>query len=445
MLSRLLDPELAGRFLHRHLPFFQQANAPSLRAVKLRDVRLGKWWEFQYHLEIETNGGGPASRHIVTCHYTDQRDLSRTVRKVERQRELVRSRGSLLELLWLDRSEAGLVVVPFPLDPKLPHLPEATDPDEATKEFTRSGLIGARGATSIKAVDVLRYVSGRRCQMRYHFRGREGSGALLGKTFRDDRGRSLSRVMNQVADLFHSNANAELSAPRSPGYLPEWKMVLQQDVQGTTMNRMARRGTLEEQHLVRAGQCLAVLHGSSLRLSKRHSVQQELELLQSTHQQLLRAGFDGPPRVQLLGQIIRFGKGLKASRPCPVHRDFYDKQLLIRGPRLFLIDLDTTAYGCPEIDVANFVGHLRLRSLQHPGLPTESWEALFLDSYSGAISRPDPDRFRFFLAATLFRLGCRNHFRFQGQQLVASLFRLASEALGSLGTGVPGRRMVSKP
>ena len=442
MLSRLLDPELAGQFLHRHLPFFRQANAPSLRAVKLRDVRLGKWWEFQYHLQVETNGAGPASRHIVTCHYTDQRDLSRMVRKVERQRELVRSRGSLLELLWLDHSETGLVVVPFPLDPKLPHLPEATDLDEATKEFARSRLIGDRGAPSIKAVDVLRYVSGRRCQIRYHFRGREGSGALLGKTFRDDRGRSLSRVMNQVADLFHSHANAELSAPRSPGYLPEWKMVVQQDVKGTTMNRLARSGTLEEEQLTTAGQCLAVLHNSSLQLSGQHSIEQELELLGSTHARLQRAGYSSQTREDLLKQLVQFGQSLKVTRLCPVHRDFYDKQLLIRESRLFLIDLDTATFGCPEIDVANFVAHLRLRALQQVGLPCRNWERLFLHSYSRSASTPNPVRFRFFLAATFFRLGCRYRLRFQGRQLAVKLFRLAGEALIPSSTEVPERGVV---
>ncbi len=436
MLNQLLDPELAGRFLRRHLPLFQQAKAPSLRAVKLRDVWLGRWWEFQYHLHVEANGTGPAARRIVTCHYSDHRDLSRTVRKIERQKELVLCDRSLFEELWLDRSEEGLVVVPFPFDPKLSHLPEATDPEEATRTLGHSGLVGAHGRASISRVEVLRYVSGKRCQMRYHLRGRQ-AGTALGKTFKDDRGKTLGKVMNQVADLFRSVGNMELSAPRSRGYLAQWQLVIQEDVRGTTLHRLARRRALEGQQLTRAGQCLAVLHNSSLQLSGQHSVEQELELLESTHARLQRAGYRSRSRESLLKQLVQFGQGLKTARLCPVHRDFYDKLLLVQGSRLFLIDLDTATLGCPEIDIANFTAHLRLRSLKYPDLPSQSWEGLFLDSYTRATARPNPDLFRFFLATTFFRLGCRHRFRFQGRPLAARLFDLAGGALLSSGTEVP--------
>ena len=92
---------------------------------------------------------------------------------------------SVLEERWLDRSAEGLLIVPFPLDIKLPHLCRVVDPHEAERKLQESGLVS--GSQSATAADVLRYVPGKRCQIRYHFCGRSEPMTLLGKTFKDDR------------------------------------------------------------------------------------------------------------------------------------------------------------------------------------------------------------------------------------------------------------------
>ena len=434
MLSQLLDPTLAGRFLQQQLPFFQTRHAPSLSEIRLRDVRLGDWWQFQYHLKVEPTGVGSASPCILTCHYGDPRDLDRVARKLEPQRELLGGRSRRLEQLWLDRSEAGVLVVPFPLDSKLPHLLEATDPDEVTKRLRGLGLLQVSAAHAVCRAEVLRYASGRRCQIRYHLRHGDPV-RLLGKTFRDDRGRVIGDVMNQVASLFRGHGNTDLLAPRAPAYLPEWRMAIQEHVPGSTLNRLLRKRTLEESALARAGECLAVLHCSSLLLSGLHSVEHELKLLESVHARLQKAGYDCPIRERLLTQIRRFGGELRPTRLCPVHRDFHDKQLLIQGPRLWLIDLDTATTGPPEIDVSNFVAHLRLRSLQGLQSGDAGREALFLKSYQNGTPPLDPDLLDFFLASTFFRLSCRYRLRFQGQDLASSLSGLGRAALGPARTG----------
>ena len=211
------------------------------------------------------------------------------------------------------------------------------------------------------------------------------------------------------------------------------------------MKQLARRGTLAEGHLTRAAQCLAVLHTSSLRLDNHYPVGKELALLRSTYEQLQQAGFVSPSRQRLLKEMLQWGQGLQISSLCPVHRDFYDKQVLIQGSRLWLIDLDTLTFGPPEIDLANFVAHLHLGSLQGFQVPPENWEELFLDSYSRSASQPDATLVRFFLATTFFRLGCRYRFRFHSRQLSEQLFDLAGEASGSLSKEPLQKILVRQP
>jgi len=77
---------------------------------------------------------------------------------------------------------------------------------------------------------------------------------------------------------------------------------------------------------------------------------------------------------QLLGQraadLHRFldqaADRLAAARPAPtlLHRDLHDKQLLLDGTDVGLLDFDLAALGDPALDVANLLTHLQLRSHQ---------------------------------------------------------------------------------
>ena len=437
MLSRLLDQESALRCLEEVLPLFQGPHGARLGAVRLRDVRLGKWWQLQYLLHIQA-GEGRASQQIVTCHVGPQERLSRTALRAERLRENARNDNPMLAGLFAYRPEAGLLVVPFPLDPGLPQLVEATEPRQAARKLS----VAAGGPDSIRRIEILRFVSGKRCQIRYHFRP-GGAGSLLGKTFRDGRGRDLGALMNRVAELFEASGNPELSAPRSPGYLPQWQMVLQEDVGGVTLYGQARNGTLDEAHLTGAAECLATLHGSSLRVPGRHLVDDEIALVRSARDRLRQAGCASPATGPLLAQLAEYSRGLPAGRLVPVHRDFYDKQILVQGSRLFLIDLDTATTGFPEIDVANFIAHLRLRSLQQqPGPLPGDREERFFDAYARAATTPDPRRMCFFLAAALFRLGCVYRLRSQRRRLATRLFELSGAELSRVHPGAPARSLV---
>ncbi len=104
-----------------------------------------------------------------------------------------------------------------------------------------------------------------------------------------------------------------------------------------------------------------------------------------------------------------------AAEDCSVctrlHRDFYDKQILVDGARLTLLDLDTAATGDPALDLGNYLAHLRLRHLQDPlqHPDPEGCTQAFLGAY-----RPHAQllgRVAWWQAAALLRLAALYSFR----------------------------------
>ena len=89
----------------------------------------------------------------------------------------------------------------------------------------------------------------------------------------------------------------------------------------------------------------------------------------------------------------------------PVHRDFYDKQVLYTAGRTTLLDFDNISPGDPAQDVGNFLSHLDLRRMQHPGTGPEIASAgeAFCESYGGQ-DRSFDRRVTWWQAATSLRL-----------------------------------------
>jgi len=119
------------------------------------------------------------------------------------------------------------------------------------------------------------------------------------------------------------------------------------------------------------------------------------------------------------------------GRPSLVHRDFYDKQILVTPARIGLLDLDTVCLGDPEIDVANFCAHLRLRSLQKYSSCASAvpLAAAFLAAYAACQPRTDVSRVRWYLASTLLRLACLYSLRPAWRALAPRLLDESREAL----------------
>lgn len=76
-----------------------------------------------------------------------------------------------------------------------------------------------------------------------------------------------------------------------------------------------------------------------------------------------------------------------ATPPCVVHRDLHDKQMLVAGDEVVMLDVDTLALGEPAVDLANLLVHLELRVYQGVARSrADAVAAAFVNAY-----RPTPE------------------------------------------------------
>lgn len=96
-----------------------------------------------------------------------------------------------------------------------------------------------------------------------------------------------------------------------------------------------------------------------------------------------------------------------------VHGDLHDRNILLAGPRVTLLDLDLAHPGDPAEDVGNLMAHLVLRSLQAGrGLPPGRADAeRFLGAYVRSTGSPADGAVIGSGARTLLRLACLYRFR----------------------------------
>jgi hypothetical protein len=75
-------------------------------------------------------------------------------------------------------------------------------------------------------------------------------------------------------------------------------------------------------------------------------------------------------RISRLLQVAEAaGASLHDHTAVGIHRDFYPAQILVDGPRLYLLDLDLYCAGDPALDVGNFMAHLAEQALREQGDP----------------------------------------------------------------------------
>jgi hypothetical protein len=129
-----------------------------------------------------------------------------------------------------------------------------------------------------------------------------------------------------------------------------------------------------------------------------------------------------------------------------VHGDFHDRNILLAGPRVTLIDLDLAHPGDPAEDVGNLMAHLVLRSLQAcRGLPPGRAVAeQFLGAYVRSTGSPTDGAVIASGARTLLRLACLYRFRRPWRHLARTLAGESVRwATGRTGDWLPVRKQSS--
>ena len=162
-----------------------------------------------------------------------------------------------------------------------------------------------------------------------------------------------------------------------------------------------------------------------------HDAQAELAVCQRFASRLLAAGAEldwGARRLlsQLAGRVE-----LDQSPRCNAHRDFYEKQVLVDGERIVLLDLDLAGRSAPEQDPSNAVLHMRLSAFlgeceAHKQIRAEG--AFLAELGVDATTRP----WKLWTALNALRMALVHLPRPRTRHAVPYLLRLSAQAAGGL-------------
>jgi len=300
---------------------------------------------------------------------------------VERSTALVESPPLLLQL--------------FPWDLRLPTLPIALDPRRVGEALDPERL---------RSCTVVGYWPGIRCQLRYE--RADEPGVLYGKVFPDGAGSAAGRVQHAIA---RRGESAAFQTPRPRAYLPELNLLLTEPVEGEPLLDLLRAAP-SRNVVGRVATALAAFHALGVpEVDRRFGPADDLAIVRAWVP-LIGGIFPrlASPLGSALAGLERAAPHDAVAVPALVHRDFYDKQVLVGTSTIGFLDLDTVCQGDGEIDVGNFCAHLVLRALQ-AGISTEAAERLgevLVASYRAARPAADPRRVAWYRASALLRLAC---------------------------------------
>jgi len=267
---------------------------------------------------------------------------------------------------WL--SDPGLAVAIPSADPKLKGMERVLDGNWAEDLVAKMGWKG--GLTSVP--ETLAY----RIEKRYVFR------------LRSDHGESAVIKVVRPRKL-DAMASAHLETLKSlpavvPGVLqvdPSVGALVMEDVPGVPLNEVGFSSAPGA--YAAAGELLRSYHQPQSGGAERRTVTDELIQLGEW------IGVASRLHPELADAYREAFKQLAAGPPAGdvasvrLHRDFYDKQIMVDQDRVTLLDLDTATCGDPALDVGNFLAHIMLRQRQSEdaeSLPDIATRA-FLDSY----------------------------------------------------------------
>lgn len=277
------------------------------------------------------------------------------------------------------------VTEPFGIldDPKMPFLAQAIDPFEVQKKFEKylpNPGVG-NGRIRLKEIRVTRYKPQRRCMIEYDLeiiRKDETpiSITIMGKVRAKGTDTVTYYILSQLWNSgFDSSSCDMISIPEPMGIIPEYQMLLQRKVKGDPVTRLlAGSGGIKLAEKI--AKAVHKLHKVRIPISRRHTMDDELRIL---HQRLSEVAIIEPEFRSRLVRILESCDILAASTPspriCGIHRDFYPDQVIVDGPRLYLIDFDMYCEGDEGLDIGNFLGHMKELGMRTRGNPN-AFEAL---------------------------------------------------------------------
>ncbi|MFD1733724.1 phosphotransferase [Deinococcus malanensis] len=258
---------------------------------------------------------------------------------------------------------------------------------------------------------------------------------MLGKI----RARNLDRASYGLQrSLFRGGFSGEatdgIGVPEPLGVIPAWNMWLQRQVPGKMVGSLLT-GPQGEVLAGRVVDTAHKLHRSAASPTRQHLMADELRIL---HERLGVLGNSHPDWQSRLTRLLEACDQLAARVPAPVlrpiHRDFYQDQLIVDGERLWLLDLDLCCWGDPALDIGNFCGHVTELALRTLGssdrlAPVEEALQRRFARYHGEASRVAVQAYAALTLVRHISISARMEER---QPFVGALLELSEKQVGCL-------------
>jgi aminoglycoside phosphotransferase len=278
--------------------------------------------------------------------------------------------------------DPAIIVRLFPVDPALPGLAAATDPEEMTSLFADRLEACRRTGAAPGGFrhEILHYKPRRSCAVRYTLDLSNGTGpstcGVYGKLSRDDRGVRHHQLLTAAWEAGLASGGLWRAA-RPVGYVPEWRLLLQEAVPGRDFRLVFAELTPDDvtpAQLDRVGGLIDAI-ARAIRGVQRAPIpagpRMTFERLYASQERNLRYMSGMQPRLaEELAAIRRELERLeRQTEPGPLvfsHGDFAHGNVLIEGERVGIIDFDKAGGAEPAYDVAYFLTHMRSFGIRHP-------------------------------------------------------------------------------
>jgi hypothetical protein len=259
----------------------------------------------------------------------------------------------------------------------MPFLARALDPNEVQQRFAQGfpRLTGEKGHVTLQAIRVIRHKPGRRCLIEYdvvvdrHDTPLRAV-TLIGKVHARGLDMTSYRLVRTLWDAgFADDSLDNISVPEPIGAIVEFHLWLQRKVPGVIATQLLT--TSGGADLARRiAEAAYKLHHANIPSQRRHTIADEVRILHERMTLLAQTQATWARRLtRLLEACDQIGRSLPLPRFRGIHRDFYPDQVIVDGPRLYLLDFDLYCLGDPGVDVGNFMGHLIEQSLRTLGDP----------------------------------------------------------------------------
>lgn len=239
----------------------------------------------------------------------------------------------------------------FPLDAELPALSKLGDDRERQILFER--VFKEDDSWKTANFHLLNYKPERRFVARLdHAEGRMATLKLLST-------REFSAVRRSRKKL---NLPQQLSLPDWIGGSKNLRAMAYEWLPGQTLETCLRQGHPTDAG--RAGSAIAHLHLSSQPALGKRKTKSHAEVLYSLVGQLAFLAPDLAPAASLFAERLNDWFAERTELRQPIHGDFYDRQVIVGGREIGVIDFDGAHLGHPFDDLGCFLAHLERRRVQ---------------------------------------------------------------------------------